>query len=85
MSDSRCVECGRPKSAHPADTLKCPNRKERYGPVFASMDLPEGKTCADCQHIRFCTAFIGDVAANTECDWFPVRFYPKGVITTDAH
>jgi len=64
MRDSRCVECGRPKSAHAADTLTCPTGQRRYT-VYASMDLPEGKTCSDCLHIRFCSRFIGDVAANT--------------------
>lgn len=70
---SRCIECRRPKEAHgPGGECPYPN-KTRYG----TMDLPAGKTCADCVHIRFCTGFLGDVKANTHCDWFPIRFVPK--------
>ena len=70
---SRCVECGRPKEAH-IDGVTCPDgRKTKY----SSMALPEGATCSDCIHIRFCLGFLGDVAKNTSCDWFPIRFVPR--------
>jgi hypothetical protein len=69
---SRCVQCGSPKELH-VDGVLCPGKQT----TFASMDLPRGKTCSDCAHIRFCTGFIGDVAANTSCDWFPIRFVPR--------
>lgn len=59
----RCVQCGLPKEAH-----------REGGHAFASMDLPEGRTCSDCIHIRFCTQFLGDVSRNTSCDWYPIRF-----------
>ncbi len=77
--DSRCVECGRPKSAHDPVTLKCKGSAGDHGKVYGTMDLPAGKTCSDCKHLRFCSAFIGEVAANTSCDWFPVRFVQKQV------
>jgi len=70
MSD-RCVECSRPKDAHGEDG-KCPLQSTRYG----TMNLPEGQTCNDCGHFRFCSGFIGDVSGNTTCDWFPIRFVP---------
>ncbi len=80
MPDSRCVECGRPKAEHAGDTLQCPVRRtERYNPVYASMDLPQGKTCSDCHHIRRCTLLIDVDATNTWCDWFPIRFIQKEI------
>ena len=42
------------------------------------MSLPAGQTCSSCGHFGFCRKFIGeDIATNTTCDWFPIRFmYP---------
>jgi len=61
----RCVLCGYPKAQHPRP--ECVK--------FGTMDLPEGYTCSDCGHVRFCLQFIGpDIAGNTTCDWFPIRF-----------
>lgn len=41
------------------------------------MELPEGKTCTDCRRFGFCSKFIGpEIAVNTHCDWFPIRFVP---------
>ncbi len=39
--------------------------------------LPEGKTCADCQHLATCVAMFGGVAEATACDWSPSRFAPR--------
>jgi len=33
------------------------------------MTLPAGKTCADCVHVRKCTALCGAEPTNTWCDW----------------
>ncbi len=68
-----CIECRRPKEAH-GEAGACP---WEYKTKYSSMDLPEGQHCRDCVHIRFCIQFIGDVADNTRCDWFPIRFVPK--------
>jgi len=38
------------------------------------MDLPEGKTCADCVHCRRCCAMFGHIPADEVCDWAPSRF-----------
>ena len=38
------------------------------------MDLPEGKTCADCYAVRHCTALYGVKTTDTKCDFWPVRF-----------
>ncbi len=41
----------------------------------AEMQLPEGKTCGDCQHIKRCRAFgFTSSEANTSCDFWPSRF-----------
>jgi len=66
---SRCVHCGRARENHVDDECYAGERTR-----FATMDLPEGKTCADCRYVGLCTGLIGDVAGNTHCDWFPVRF-----------
>jgi hypothetical protein len=73
----RCVECSLPKERHGADG-KCPGGTTKYG----TMDLPPGMTCADCAHFEgFCSKFIGpDIATNTTCDWYPIRFYPKAAL-----
>lgn len=72
--DSRCVECSSPKSRHGAD-LACPGSGKTK---FSTMDLPAGKTCGDCRHIRTCRG-LGFTAGPhmTSCDFFPVRFSAK--------
>jgi NADH dehydrogenase/NADH:ubiquinone oxidoreductase subunit G len=39
-----------------------------------AMNLPEGKTCADCVHCYRCTRMFGHIPADEVCDWFPSRF-----------
>jgi hypothetical protein len=76
----RCVQCGRGKAVH-LDDLSCPGLSTKY----ASMDLPEGRTCSDCAWFRFCSKFLGpEVALNSGCDWYPVRFIPldKSIVAT---
>lgn len=70
-----CIECRRPKQAH-GEAGACPWTHRTF---YSTMDLPAGQHCRDCQHIRFCTQFIGDVAENTSCDWFPSRFIPMPI------
>lgn len=38
------------------------------------MYLPEGKTCADCVHVKRCTLMFGAKPENTSCDFEPIRF-----------
>lgn len=38
------------------------------------MNLPAGKTCADCVHCKRCTAMFGHIPADESCDWSPSRF-----------
>jgi hypothetical protein len=38
------------------------------------MELPEGKTCADCVHCRRCCAIFGHIPADEVCDFHPSRF-----------
>ena len=40
------------------------------------MDLPPGKTCADCTHCNRCTIMFGHIPADESCDWSPSRFTP---------
>jgi hypothetical protein len=77
---SRCVQCGRPKDQH-GENDACPGLSTK----FASMDLPNGAHCKDCVHFeRFCKRFIGQVANNGSCDWFPIRFYPISVLWIES-
>lgn len=41
------------------------------------MDLPTGKTCADCINVDWCTKVYGVKPENTSCDFEPVRFRAK--------
>lgn len=41
------------------------------------MDLPKGKTCADCVNVVKCTTMFGAKAENTYCGFEPVRFREK--------
>lgn len=38
------------------------------------MELPEGKTCADCAHVERCAMMFGVKPENTSCGWEPIRF-----------
>lgn len=39
------------------------------------MDLPDGKTCADCAHLSRCLSFgFTSSPERTSCDFFPRRF-----------
>ncbi len=38
------------------------------------MQLPAGKTCADCAHLRRCTMIGCTRPENTQCDFYPNQF-----------
>lgn len=68
----RCVHCGRKKEQHARETLVCPGSSEG---VYSTMELPPGRTCADCAHFkRTCEWLISRNPDNEQCDWWPVRF-----------
>jgi hypothetical protein len=48
------------------------------------MQLPAGKTCGDCVHIKRCKAIFGHVESDTSCDWFPRRFVLKAGDTPEV-
>lgn len=41
------------------------------------MDLPPDRTCADCVHIKRCTAIYGHIPEDEARDWSPFCFQPK--------
>jgi hypothetical protein len=41
------------------------------------MNLPEGKTCADCVHCYRCCAMFGHIPEDEVCDWHPSLFHQK--------
>ena len=51
----------------------------------AEMQLPPGKTCADCVSIRRCTAFGFSAADNAYCDFWPSRFQARRIPEIEAH
>ena len=70
-----CVHCGRPKDRHAPETRVCPGSSPE---TYATCELPPGRTCADCAHFkRTCEWLISYTGAETACDWWPVRFYPR--------
>ena len=49
-------------------------------PAWVDVDarLGPGKTCGDCVHLRRCLMLgFTDSAANTWCDFIPVRFLAR--------
>lgn len=54
----------------------CPNLRHCR---HQCMDLPSGKTCADCIHAARCTQMFGAKLANTKCDFEPIRFREKEI------
>jgi hypothetical protein len=70
----RCVNCGWLKSAHIGTGLVCPGAT--YA-AYATLELPEGKTCGDCRYAGFCDQFIGVDRNVNQCDWYPIRFVEK--------
>ena len=38
------------------------------------MDLPDGKTCGDCVHVKKCCNLFGHLIDDESCDWSPSRF-----------
>ena len=47
----------------------------RPGDAYTA-NLPEGKTCGDCAHMRRCGLIYGRIEADEVCDWVPSRFTP---------
>ena len=72
---SRCLECNYPREKH-LDGL-CP-LPHLHNQRFATMNLPEVMTCADCKHLKHpCATIYGRIGTDEVCDWFPSRFSPK--------
>lgn len=68
---SRCVNCGQQPVQHKEG--KC-----LIGAgSFATMDLPEGKTCNNCHFIPHCERMYGKTKADKTCDFFPIRFIER--------
>ena len=42
-----------------------------------SMQLPPGKTCADCAHVERCITFGFSKRSATNCDFAPSRFVER--------
>ncbi len=45
----------------------------------ADMALPGKNACIDCYHFPRCKALFMCEPESRECDFYPIRFYPKGV------
>lgn len=56
------MECGR------CEFYKVHNCKHQC------MDLPDGKTCANCAHAERCIEMFGAAPEKTSCGWEPIRF-----------
>lgn len=67
MRQGRCVHCNKLTSI--------PGEPCRYSTSgHGTMDLPPGKTCADCLHLPRCQAIFGRIPTDERCDWYPVRW-----------
>lgn len=47
-------------------------------------NLPEGKSCGDCIHIRRCALLFGHVKQDEICDWLPTRFVERSAESNSA-
>lgn len=56
------MECSR------CDYYKAQNCKHQC------MDLPEGKTCADCMHLEKCVTMFHGNPGSKMCGFEPIRF-----------
>lgn len=45
-----------------------------YDCKHQSMNLPNGKTCADCVHAECCMKKFGATPEKTSCGWEPIIF-----------
>lgn len=61
-----------------SETREPMKRGVSRSPEGKAMELPEGKTCADCKHCRRCCAMFGHIPEDEACDWYPSRFSPAG-------
>lgn len=57
-------------------------RCKGYGCTECLAAHPEGRTCADCAHYRFCRGYMQREGTETACDWIPSRFHPWPIPTT---
>lgn len=58
--------------------------RDPYRRAGDDMDLPVGKTCGDCVHVRRCTAMFGHIPEDESCDWSPSRFREKASATPEV-
>lgn len=58
----------------------CPNLKNCQRQC---MNLPAGKTCADCRNVDWCMMAYGVKPENTSCDFEPIRFREKEIARCD--
>lgn len=49
------------------------------------MNLPEGKTCADCAHCYRCCSMFGHIPEDQVCDFHPSRFSPARSAPEASH
>lgn len=78
MSTSRCVHCSLPEKTKLGHATHPNSHCEK----FESMDLPEGKVCADCHnYMAFCREVIGKHHEECTCDYFPIRFVQIAEVT----
>ena len=75
----RCVNCNASKETHTQPDLTCLGSAGRAGKRYATLELPEGKTCGDCVHFERCEWLISCKRDRTSCDWHPIRFVEKTV------
>lgn len=74
---SRCVNCGYPKDRHHEGLCPGSGGSKNKNQMFSTMNLPEGKTCADCVHTARCVAIFGHIPEDETCDWLPIRYQER--------
>jgi uncharacterized protein (DUF362 family) len=47
------------------------------------MNIPEGKTCGSCFHLKRCVSLYGVKAESVTCGWSPSRYQEKVQVTAN--
>ena len=47
------------------------------------MNIPEGKTCGNCFHLKRCVSLYGVKAESITCGWTPSRYQEKVQVTAN--
>lgn len=66
------------------ECVRCDHYKA-HNCKYQCMDLPNGKTCADCMHSEKCAMMFHGNPQNKRCGFEPIRFKQKETQHGEVH